>query len=212
MVDKETPRILQGSTVDLSTYYRTLTHERVKVKEFCDATGKPFTIKNRIRNSSNIEFGDRYYWGGSHMFETTHRESFKDENRHNFSELEDPDPDIVEQRRRMYEHAMNMVGIYRVKKLEADMRLKLMQKTATGGKELHRSFKQFDRDGSGDIDPQEFQKVMVWFGVAANPIESTALFGTYDTGCDGSINYHEFLERVVPPDYPGPVVKTEKYS
>ena len=36
---------------------------------------------------------------------------------------------------------------------------------------------------------------MHWFGVDASAQECTALFGTYDTGCDGSINYSEFLEH-----------------
>ena len=27
----------------------------------------------RGRNTSNIEFGDKYYWAGNHMFETTNR-------------------------------------------------------------------------------------------------------------------------------------------
>lgn len=199
MVDKATPRILQGTTVDLATYYRILTHEREKVKEFCHATGKPITMKNRVRNTSNIEFGDKYYWAGNHMFETTNRESFKDEHRADFNHSASVDPGTVETRRRIYEHARATVGPNRIRALEEQLRMKLMQKTATGGKELHRAFKQFDRDGSGHIDSNEFAQVMHWFGVSASPQDSIALFGTYDTGADGSINYHEFLERVVPP-------------
>jgi hypothetical protein len=81
---------------------KTLKFEQKSTREVCASIGCPFVAKNKtrsadlfetsahrgcaarpfgwsalwvfsFRNGSNVEFGDRYYWSGNHMFTTTHR-------------------------------------------------------------------------------------------------------------------------------------------
>lgn len=45
------------------------------------------------------------------------------------------------------------------------VRAKIEQRTTGGPFVLRQAFKLFDRDGSGDIDPDEFYGAMEWMGL-----------------------------------------------
>ena len=90
---------------------------------------------------------------------------------------------------------------------------------------LRQAFKLFDRDSSGDIDPDEFYGAMEWMGLqfterqvsrsvlpdapvaVCDPIawwlmlrramQVLALFGACDDDGGGSLDYFEFIEKVL---------------
>ena len=77
------------------------------------------------------------------------------------------------------------------------VRAKIEQRTSGGALVLRQSFKYFDRDGSGDIDPDEFYAAMAWMGLQFTQQQVIALFGMCDEDGGGSIDYFEFIEKVL---------------
>lgn len=75
--------------------------------------------------------------------------------------------------------------------------MKIEQRTSGGPFALRKAFKYFDRDGSGDIDPDEFYAAMDWFGLQFTEDGVLALFGLYDEDRGGSLGYYEFVENLI---------------
>jgi Ca2+-binding EF-hand superfamily protein len=69
--------------------------------------------------------------------------------------------------------------------------------TSGGPFALRKAFKYFDRDGSGDIDPDEFFAAMDWFGLQFTEDGVLGLFGLYDEDRGGSLGYYEFVENLI---------------
>jgi len=113
--------------------------------------------------------------------------------------LERPD----HERRKIYDQAFEQVGLIGVKRLEKAVRQKIDQRTAGGPFALRKAFKYFDRDGSGDIDPDEFVAAMEHFGLTFTDHEVLALFGQCDTTASGALDYYEFIDRVLEKDFIG---------
>jgi len=87
-------------------------------------------------------------------------------------------------------------------------RTKIEQRTSGGPFALRKAFKYFDRDGSGDIDPDEFKDAMLHFGLTFTDRQVLAIFGTYDDDCSGSLDYYEFIDKVIESDYKSATGKT----
>merc|ERR1712199_54352 len=102
-----------------------------------------------------------------------------------------------EERDKVYRRALERTGVDGVKKLESDIRLKIDQRTSGGPFALRKAFKYFDRDGSGDIDPDEFFAAMDWFGLQFTEDGVLGLFGLYDEDRGGSLGYYEFVENLI---------------
>ena len=81
-----------------------------------------------------------------------------------------------EQRKDDYDEANNAVGVDKIHEMEQMMRDKLQQRTKTGPFQLRKTFKYFDRDGSGGIDFSEFQRAMELMGFQFTEIQQLALF------------------------------------
>merc|ERR1712070_1202043 len=73
----------------------------------------------------------------------------------------------------------------------------ISQKTSGGPFALRKAFKYFDRDGSGSIDPDEFFAAMDFFGLQFTADQVLGLFGTYDDDRSGSLEYYEFVEKLL---------------
>jgi len=101
------------------------------------------------------------------------------------------------QRDKIYRRALERCGVEGVRKLEHDIRVKIEQRTSGGPFALRKAFKYFDRDGSGDIDPDEFFAAMDWFGLQFTEDGVLGLFGLYDEDRGGSLGYYEFVENLI---------------
>jgi hypothetical protein len=102
-----------------------------------------------------------------------------------------------DERDRVYRRALERCGVEGVRKLEHDIRVKIEQRTSGGPFALRKAFKYFDRDGSGDIDPDEFFAAMDWFGLQFTEDGVLGLFGLYDEDRGGSLGYYEFVENLI---------------
>jgi hypothetical protein len=80
------------------------------------------------------------------------------------------------QRKETYAQANAVVGVHKIHEMEQMMRDKLQQRTKTGPFQLRKTFKYFDRDGSGGIDFSEFQRAMELMGFQFSEIQQLALF------------------------------------
>merc|ERR1711998_266366 len=103
----------------------------------------------------------------------------------------------VAERDKVYRRALERCGVEGVRKLEHDIRVKIEQRTSGGPFALRKAFKYFDRDGSGDIDPDEFFAAMDWFGLQFTEDGVLGLFGLYDEDRGGSLDYYEFVENLI---------------
>jgi len=103
----------------------------------------------------------------------------------------------VAERDKVYRRALERCGVEGVRKLEHDIRVKIEQRTSGGPFALRKAFKYFDRDGSGDIDPDEFFAAMDWFGLQFTEDGVLGLFGLYDEDRGGSLGYYEFVENLI---------------
>jgi len=103
----------------------------------------------------------------------------------------------AEEKGKIYQYSRARAGLAGVRSLEAAIRNKIQQKTTGGPFALRKAFKYFDRDGSGSIDPDEFYAAMDFFGLQFTADQVLGLFGEYDDDCSGSLEYYEFVEKLL---------------
>jgi len=103
----------------------------------------------------------------------------------------------IEEKDRIYRRALERVGMEGVRRFEHDIRVKIEQRTSGGPFALRKAFKQFDRDGSGDIAPDEFFMAMNSFGLQFTEDGVLALFGLYDRQRAGCLGYYDFVEHLI---------------
>ena len=124
-------------------------------------------VKTNVKNRSAVVMGDErdQFWETTYNHYTTPIELTK-------RPTHQPDPLVLgwldlepHQRRLEYDKAMSFVGGEGVKELEMAIKSKMNQRGAGGTQTLRKALKQFDMDGSGDIDPDEFRAAMNAFGV-----------------------------------------------
>merc|ERR1711904_295298 len=151
--------------------------------------------KTNSKNRSNLNLGDPR----AQTFDTINMTAYRQRDLpmtraplvDGFAEME------VEERDKVYRRALERCGVDGVRKLEHDIRVKIEQRTSGGPFALRKAFKYFDRDGSGDIDPDEFYAAMDWFGLQFTEDGVLALFGLYDEDRGGSLGYYEFVENLI---------------
>mmetsp|Transcript_8312 Transcript_8312/g.16781 ORF Transcript_8312/g.16781 Transcript_8312/m.16781 type:complete len:328 (+) Transcript_8312:197-1180(+) len=102
-----------------------------------------------------------------------------------------------------YKEATEIVGSEKISQMEQMMRDKLQQRTKTGPFQLRKTFKYFDRDGSGGIDFDEFQRAMELMGFQFTEMQQLGLFARYDGSCTGEVDYTEFVNKLMESDFKG---------
>merc|ERR1711934_702919 len=151
--------------------------------------------KTNSKNRSNLTLGDPR----AQTFDTINMTAYRQRDLpmtraplvDGFAEME------VEERDKIYRRALERCGVDGVRKLEHDIRVKIEQRTSGGPFALRKAFKYFDRDGSGDIDPDEFFAAMDWFGLQFTEDGVLGLFGLYDDDRGGSLGYYEFVDNII---------------
>lgn len=179
----------------ISDYYKAASHG-----------DKPIKYQHGLSNFSSVQLGDdRVYFKKSLTQEAYQLDTVRAEQ----MALSDvaPAQKTFKQRKMDYAEAKEIVGATKINEMEQMMRDKLQQRTKTGPFQLRRTFKYFDRDGSGGIDFSEFQRAMELLGFQFTEIQQLALFSRYDESCTGEVDYAEFIEKVMESDFKG-VVET----
>tara|TARA_B100000795_G_scaffold268499_1_gene255568 strand:+ start:4640 stop:6931 length:2292 start_codon:yes stop_codon:yes gene_type:complete len=85
--------------------------------------------------------------------------------------------------------------------LERILRSKIMEKTKSGGVELLRLFRQFDKDGNQAIDIDEFKETLKMYNLDLDDSDLHMMFNRYDLDRDGLIDYYEFIRHLLPNDF-----------
>lgn len=162
---------------------------------------KPIQYQHGLGNWSNVQFGDDRVSFKKSMSQVMYQ--LPDEIADIMTISECPQKKTKKQRIQDYEEANAVVGPGKIQEMEQMMRDKLQQRTKTGPFQLRKTFKYFDRDGSGGIDFSEFQRAMELMGFAFTDLQQLALFARYDESCSGEVDYSEFVEKVMESDFKG---------
>jgi len=174
------------------------------IKDFYEAQKKGTTAsatlayEHGLSNFSNIEFGDeRLHFDTSFSTDAFFVEQIN-------QGVEDHGLTISDKDRALkYAEANRRVSKKAVDQMEATIREKLNQRTTSGPFQLRRTFKYFDRDGSGDIDFSEMRYAFKIMGFSFTDMQVLALFAKYDSGGEGDISYHEFIDNLMEKDFKG---------
>ena len=131
---------------------------------------------------SHINNGDRFYFSGRHMWETTYMDSYfrRHEPRSGgggppTEPLVPKDPATVRHR---YAVLQAVVGRRRLDALEALLREKLTR-LLKSGETLSSAFKVFDRDRTGRVNLTDFSSIARLLGMYMTETEAQALFGRF---------------------------------
>ncbi|XP_065834596.1 calcyphosin-like protein [Oscarella lobularis] len=79
------------------------------------------------------------------------------------------------------------------------LRLKCLERGASGIKGLGRTFRIMDDDGNKKLDYREFEKGIYDYGLDLEPEEIKAMFQKFDTDRSGTLDFDEFLKALRPP-------------
>ncbi len=143
---------------------------------------KPIQYQHGLSNYSNVLLGDdRVSFKKSLSQDAYSLDDIEPEEKAICEESEQSLAKNFKQRKEDYAEANEIVGLNKIHEMEQMMRDKLQQRTKTGPFQLRKTFKYFDRDGSGGIDFSEFQRAMELMGFQFTEIQQLALFARLDT-------------------------------
>lgn len=163
---------------------------------------KPIQYQHGLSNFSSVQLGDDRVSFKKSLSQEVYR--LDTERAEELANTECPHvKKSFEQRKMDYAEARSVVDLDKIHEMEQMMRDKLQQRTKTGPFQLRKTFKYFDRDGSGGIDFSEFQRAMELMGFQFTEIQQLALFARYDDSCTGEVNYNEFVVRLMDSDFHG---------
>jgi Ca2+-binding EF-hand superfamily protein len=177
---------------------------------------KPIQYQHGLSNYSSVQLGDDRVSFKTSLSQDAYRDNMdRASDNGDSAENKDGNNDKIEktykERKAEYADANSIVGIDKIHEMEQMMRDKLQQRTKTGPFQLRKTFKYFDRDGSGGIDFGEFQRAMDLMGFQFSDIQLLALFARYDDSCTGEVDYNEFVEKVMESDFKK-IVPSQKNS
>ena len=128
---------------------------------------------------SHIENGDRFYFSGRHMWETTYMDSYHHNRAPGEGEAPPTEPLALKDPatvRHRYAVLQAVVGRRRLGELEALLREKLTR-LLKSGETLSSAFKLFDRDRAGRVGLRDFAVIVRLLGIHVTETEARALFG-----------------------------------
>jgi len=98
---------------------------------------------------------------------------------------------------REYKYNMNKVGLSGVSTMETMAKAKLEQKTLQAGLAcMRRAFEPYDHESTGQCTPEVMRKALEVFGLQFTEDQVLALFGCYDKGRTGLMNWHKWMQSV----------------
>ena len=180
----------QGSRVNLTSYYDASRASGWKVN--------PIQSGFAGKNESHGIPGDSYYFSGKQMYETTQLEAYKADikgasNKPKLTAEEEYQE--AQERLRTYAVARAVVGKRRVQEIISQIKEGLEVRVTGGNGFRRRMFALFDKDGTGAVDPPDFQVVCRDLGIKISELEAVAVYGDADTNGDGAMSFNEFLAR-----------------
>jgi hypothetical protein len=136
---------------------------------------KPIQYQHGLSNYSCVQLGDERVSFKKSLSQDAYRLDVEGTEKEVATEAFSTTKNL-KQRKEDYGEANEVVGLNKIHEMEQMMRDKLQQRTKTGPFQLRKTFKYFDRDGSGGIDFSEFQLAMELMGFQFTEIQQLALF------------------------------------
>lgn len=100
-----------------------------------------------------------------------------------------------------YKECRERVGDEKLGFMERQMRDKLQQRTQSGPFQLRKNFHYFDQGNQGAISLKAFGRALEFMGFEMTYDEMVALFGLYDVDCSGTIEFYEFVDKLMEQDF-----------
>lgn len=101
-----------------------------------------------------------------------------------------------------------LIGNVGASKWEADVMDKLRRLIKSSGKTIDAVFANFDVDGSGDVNEEEFRKAMKLISLGLTDQEIDKIMARVDANQDGMVSYTEFANKFRDdPDFDARMVK-----
>lgn len=188
---------IQGSRVDYPNYIRTL--EMKKFQDLKIKTGAPF------RNKSSNHFGDRYFYNGAHMFESTYQELLciqseaalepKYDNASESVTLPSINNVIVDDK---YRAARALVGQTRLSKLERMMRWKVTDWEVGGALgDVIKACPKLMSENFTWLTAESLHFIARAVGIDMSESEARALFGVFDQKKIGKVELRAMIEMLI---------------
>ena len=136
---------------------------------------KPLKYQHGLSNFSSVQLGDDRIYFKKSLSQVVYQLDSSQAEQIAISDVL-PESKTYKQRKLDYAEAKDIVGARKINEMEQMMRDKLSQRTKSGPFQLRKTFKYFDRDGSGGIDFSEFQLAMELMGFQFSDIQQLALF------------------------------------
>ena len=143
----------------------------------------PIQYQHGLSNYSSVQFGDDRISFSKSLSQVVFKKGTKYDRNHDGTKRKADEDSLgtlnreaLKERIETYAKANKVVYIEEINEMERMMREKLHQRTKAGPFQLRKTFKIFDRDGSGGIDFSEFQKAMELMGFRFSEIQQLALF------------------------------------
>mmetsp|Transcript_107825 Transcript_107825/g.313830 ORF Transcript_107825/g.313830 Transcript_107825/m.313830 type:complete len:321 (+) Transcript_107825:222-1184(+) len=163
---------------------------------------RPLSYQHGLSNFSSVRLGDERISYTKSLSQEVYKMQADAQHKIKVDSLQYKSREKTEKQRRLdYLEAQELVGDEKIEAMEVEMRDKLNQRTSTGPFQLRKTFKYFDRDGSGGIDLAEFTDSMELMGFQFTELQILALFARYDVSYTGEVDYHEFVDKLMEWDY-----------
>jgi hypothetical protein len=164
---------------------------------------KPIQLQHGLSNYSSLVLGDDRIAFSESILSATYRVAVEEK-----LSIESPSKSKSNKsRRRDYEEAQLKVGEAEMNRLEKVMKDKLIQRSAITSSpfQVRKAFKFFDQGGLMVLAIEGFTRALEFLGFQFSELQNVALFGKYDTECNGDIDYMNFIKTAMfyAPNYNG---------
>ena len=172
---------------DLPSYYRANITD----------PNKPIITQKGLQNYSSLKFGDnRHYYDQSltqDIFSPMVKINEKD---YGLSQEQ-----VKMNLKRDYDYALSKTPYEDLDIIERTMKQKFKERSKMGMYQLKKTFKYFDRDGSGGIDFAEIRWAFENLGFTFTDTQINALFAQLDVALKGEIDYNMFIQMLMEKDF-----------
>jgi len=172
---------------DLPSYYR------ANIKD----PNKPIITQKGLQNYSSLKFGD------NRLF---YDQSFSQDIFSPLVKINEKDYGLSEEQIKMnlkrdYDYALSKTPYEDLDLIERTMKQKFKERSKMGMYQLKKTFKYFDRDGSGGIDFAEIRWAFENLGFTFTDVQIHALFAQLDVALKGEIDYNMFIQMLMEKDF-----------
>lgn len=186
------------------------TYKKANPELLWPSIAEPHGLKKNLNNQSSIVFGDRRFFQNNTHYNDTHiaprlQQSLWTPELKNKNIKQDLVNMSLEDRTALYKKMTDKLGEVQLKHIVENLRLRFAAKLNTAsnsnGFRLLKLFQNYDANGTGSLEMEEFVRALHAFGVQLPEDAEIVLFANFDANKDGRLDYTEFISSLVEPEY-----------